>query len=426
MNRIYLLAFLNILVMPLNAYAAEFHQFEIISGRIQRTPARCLNNNCISQKAKLFGTFIAEITGNSISFSNIHVSSTPNLSFNLPANPNVSGNGTTNNFDFRFDENWLIASGIVDSRAFDGPLEKYSFVAKKITISNYQEFEQNDFFSVRRDSRKCPAPQCGGYYVKKVNDQKSQCADGQFKDECYVSFINYEKIGLNNIQFQQSILLQGEIQPAPLAIPDDGDLQNTNPLSEQIGIFIAKAAYRPTSRKKPNGVFVGLQDNGIRCATAPCFSTDQYILNHDEIRMISDYNLEETGASKKLLEQAYSTIAKGGVVIASGINMEYESVAGAGINFVADQFYMPIRLLPRYQQSCPKGYEFSNGTCKTPIGCNYPKLELWVYGGTSPDNATKENNIAKSCVSSCIIDFDDGLPPLGGLDGPGKCSLYIK
>ncbi len=425
MNRLLFLAFLSFAAILNHSYANQIHQFEIIKGEIQQTPARCPENNCTKPKAKLFGTFTAEISDNSIHFSNIHVSTAPELSFKLPPNRSVSNNTAIHKLNFKFDAGNLFVSGIVDARAFDGPLEKYSFTAKKITISAYQEFEQYDFFIVRHDSRKCPSPQCGGYFVKKVNDQKSQCADGQFKQECYVSSINYEKINLHNIQFQQSILLQGEIKIAPSIALTDGNLSN-NAASEPLGMFVANAAFRPLSTKKSDGVFIGLQDNGQQCISEPCFSTDQYILNHDEIRMISNYTLEKAGATPKQLKQAYSAIANGKVVVASGSNEEYESRTGNGINFIANQLYIPIRPLTKFSKSCPDGYEAKGEKCKTPIGCTYPKLELWVYGGAIPGESDNGNHIAKSCVASCVIDFDDGFPPLGGLESPGRCSLYIK
>ncbi len=424
MNRLLFLAFLSLIAIFHHSNANQILQFEIINGKIQLTPAHCLDNNCTKQKARLFGTFTAEISDKSIHFSSIHVSTAPELTFKLPPDQGLSGNATINKLNFKFDGKRLFVSGIIDSRAFDGLLEKYSFTAKQITISEYQKFEQYDFFIVRHDPRKCPSPSCGGYFVTKVNDQKSQCANGQFKQECYVSSINYQKIRLNNIQFQQSILLQGEIKIAPPVALTDGT--NNTLSSEQLGVFIAKAAYRPISTKNPVGVFIGLQDNGQRCATEPCFSTDQYILNHDEIRMISNFNLEKSGATRKQLKQAYSRIANGGVVITSGINKEYEAMTGTGINFIANQLYIPIRPLPKFSRSCPDGYKSSDGVCKTPIGCNYPKLELWVHGSAPPGQSENQNNIAKSCVASCIIDLDDGLPALGGIDGPGRCSLYIK
>jgi hypothetical protein len=426
MNRLHLVAFLSLISIFQHSYADQTHQFEIINGEIQQTPARCIDNNCTKQKARLFGTFVAGISGNSIRFSNIHVSTSPELPFKLPPNLSISGNGATYKLNFKFDGNRLFVSGIVDSRAFDGPLEKYSFIARKIIINEYQAFEQYDFFTVRHDLRKCPSPQCGGYFVKKVNDQKSQCADGQYRQECYVSSINYEKIRLNNIQFVQPILLQGEIKIAPSIARTDSELSTIPSSSESSGIFIAKAAYRPTSTKKANGVLVALQDNGMRCVTEPCFTTDQYILNHDEIRMISNFNLKKAGANQKQLEQAFSAIANGGIVLASGINKEYEGIAGSGINFIADQLFLPVQQFSRHAGGCPGGYQFSESSCKTPIGCTYPKLELWIYGGAAPGASTETENIAKSCVSSCSFDFADGLPPFGGLDSPGRCSLYLK
>src|SRR5689334_21173777 len=53
------------------------------------------------------------------------------------------------------------------------------------------------FVVTRRDFRKCISPICGGYFVKRVNQAKTLCADGSQQAECYVSSITYNGVGLS-------------------------------------------------------------------------------------------------------------------------------------------------------------------------------------------------------------------------------------
>jgi hypothetical protein len=423
LKKSYLLLLFSLIFIPYEqANANQVLQFEIDTGHVKQTGARCISGNCASQEAKLFGILTAEISGDSIVFSNTNISTSPDLSFRLPDNPNEDSNGVSRNIDFSFDGNQLRVSGTIDSRAFDGPLEEYEFVADVITVGEHEEFNQHDFFTARYDSRKCPTPWCGGFFVREVNKKSTQCADGIMREECYVASINLETFNQANIDIrsQTPILLQGKIQEKDFVAPDSSIANN--PLPKTLGIFIAKAGYVSATKQNASGLFVGLEDNGIRCITTPCFSTDQYILNHDEILPISNINLEKVGATQKQLELAFSIIAKGGVLLASGINTRIEEVTGTGTSFIANQFYLPILPIALADTVCPDGYQYADGKCKTPLGCVAPELELWVYGGVRNfdlETGDETSNITKSCIDSC------DSPAIPSSDAPGKCSVYL-
>jgi hypothetical protein len=59
-----------------------------------------------------------------------------------------------------------------------------------VTFKN-QEFPQWGYYTVRRDFRKCVSPICGGYFIKQVNLKATPCVDGVFREECYVSAIDW-------------------------------------------------------------------------------------------------------------------------------------------------------------------------------------------------------------------------------------------
>src|SRR5262245_46565242 len=43
------------------------------------------------------------------------------------------------------------------------------------------------YLVVRPDFRRCVAPRCGGFWVKRASYGTTRCADGSYQDECYVA-----------------------------------------------------------------------------------------------------------------------------------------------------------------------------------------------------------------------------------------------
>src|SRR5437763_14453597 len=53
------------------------------------------------------------------------------------------------------------------------------------------------YYSARPDLRRCIAPLCGGWWVKRVNRASTQCADGSYASECYVATIDVSGLGFS-------------------------------------------------------------------------------------------------------------------------------------------------------------------------------------------------------------------------------------
>ncbi|TAL42649.1 MAG: hypothetical protein EPN89_17275 [Methylovulum sp.] len=188
------------------------------------------------------------------------------------------------------------------------------------------EFDRHGYYTFRPDLRKCIAPLCGGIFVKAVNRKLTRCADGSLQAECYVATVNNRK----NIDTSSAALLHGRIKAK--IYEGFGNL----------GVFELKTAFSAATPAVGEGRFVGLENNGIVCITAPCFSVDQYLLNKNKFRGISGIDLAAVGATEENLNKALTLIADGGTLIASGVNKQVEEVAGTGITFVASQYYLPI------------------------------------------------------------------------------------
>ena len=317
------------------AYSQDTNQaFVIQKGVVTVTPARCPPETCTPTSAVLTGTFSAEIASKTISFSNINVSSTPESGFTLPEAPNESSGGTTRNATFSFDGTQLAVSGVVDSRAFDGPLYEYTFAAQP---SDEQGFNANGYYTARQDLRKCISPLCGGIFVKSVNMRLTKCADGSYQAECYVASANWEKLGFDpfsvdlGLYFTTPILLKGELIPHIY-----GGFGN-------LGEFVASEAYRPATNNPAEGIFAALKNKGIYCITTPCFSIDEFVLNSNKTGVISGFDLNPSGASAKDISTAYSLFANNAPLIVVGHNEKRQEMTGMGVVFIANQFYLPIQ-----------------------------------------------------------------------------------
>ena len=126
------------------------------------------------------------------------------------------------------------------------------------------------FVSVRRDTRKCAAPKCGGYFVKDVNRSAST-------EERYVSGLDFaHATDLDDAAIEQAL-------DAP-----DGELVlrgKLGPLgSHSTRKFLVYEAYRgmPGFGPATGDAYVAVEprDPQVQCFTAPCDNLTSHELNH--------------------------------------------------------------------------------------------------------------------------------------------------
>jgi hypothetical protein len=316
---------LLLLIASCSSFAVA-QSFQVTEGKVVVTPARCIENPCASTSAALSGNFKATISASSILFPASNLTTDPDVEFQLPEDPNEDSNGTSREISFTLNGNTLKAKGYIDSRAFDGPLVEYTFVATQ---------DASAFFTARPDYRRCAAPMCGGYFVKAVNKALTLCANGTRQKECYVASIIY---GNGTVGHGGSV---GNTTPLLLI----GSIEQRYSIDfRNLGIFVAKAAFRSATDKTATDKFYGLTNNGIMCITTPCFSFDQELLNStNRITQLSEINLEMSGATPDDIMEANLLLANGDALYAAGVNKKYRDFAGIGVRFVAQQFYLPIK-----------------------------------------------------------------------------------
>lgn len=390
--------------------AETLYKFQITSGVATTTPAR--NPQQLPPvKRKLAGSFSAKIYDGKIKFLNQN-NGQPGISVLLADYKNgkfvakPSATSFDNGYQGYFDAKKISLKGSIDHRPVDGSMVEYALTAK--VIKSAVMATPKAYFKIRRDMRKCASPMCGGFFVKQVNKSKMQCADKVFRNECYVSSIDWGAIAESSIALSH-FLLHGWLSPEKLqdfGLPDE---------------FTVSAAYE-TAGDAPyiaGKVFVGLKDSGIRCVMAPCPSTEEYVLNGSKtVNNIGGFNLDQVKASRTKHNVANDIFWFGDLLLAEGNNRTetFTTPARGEVSdtvFVATQFYLPIL-------SCAEGYHAKNGRCETAFGCVAPKLEKLTYGGaafTDPITGITENNISKSCVDFC--------EPPGNLERSGAvCSVF--
>lgn len=207
------------------------------------------------------------------------------------------------------------------------------------------------FLVTRRDLRKCIAPLCGGWYVKRVNEEKTRCADGTLQDECYVSSITYNGMGLSARELEE---FSAAFESRKAIVKARQYKTKWNGVT--IGTLKASEGWLGATGSDPgDGAFFRVAHNGIVCITAPCPSTSAYWLNSNDEQHILDLHLDTTPlpASQEALDHAASALGtKEGILVAGGLALPkcLPSAKACGPFVTATEFY--LRFTRREGRSC--------------------------------------------------------------------------
>lgn len=200
----------------------------------------------------------------------------------------------------------------------------------------------NDTFTYYRitpDYRRCAAPLCGGFHVERVNRAKTTCADGTRAASCYVAELDASLLAAGErvrglVHEGRSVIVRGEIED--LTFADWGNLGRLRATEA----WIAGAA-----AGEPDGIFVRVEQTGIRCVAAPCADKAEYKLNSSLSARIADVDFTPSGATDAELEHAYAGLlgeADGGGLIIVGDRYRVSGPAGRAKARTATQFYRPV------------------------------------------------------------------------------------
>ena len=197
------------------------------------------------------------------------------------------------------------------------------------------------FVVTRHDMRKCISPICGGFFVKRLNQATTTCADGTKQAECYVSGITLSGVGLSAREESE---LRGAVETGKALIKARMYRSKFNGLT--LGTIMASEGWLGATGSAPDGTFYRVADNGIRCITAPCPSTTAYGLNGADDHNLIKVNLASTAtpADQDALDRAAAALGtKEGIMIAGGIALpKCLPTAKCGPFAMASEFYLRV------------------------------------------------------------------------------------
>jgi hypothetical protein len=161
-------------------------------------------------------------------------------------------------------------------------------------------------FLVEHDPRLCPSPLCGGYWLALANGVRTRCGNGQQQTRCYAA---------------RAVDRYG--RPYAGEIPAGSLVRGAIALGETFGDrrldqFRVYAVYAPAGTAAVSGGYYRVVDNGIRCIRAPCFSYRAGQVNGSSRVMISEVDLQASGAPAEAIERAQAALRTKDGVYARG------------------------------------------------------------------------------------------------------------
>lgn len=181
------------------------------------------------------------------------------------------------------------------------------------------------YYTVRPDLRRCAAPLCGGFFIKRVNQSLARCADGRMKTECYVAEIEWND--------------QPQVEPRRALLRGDLTSKRFN-AAGKLGILRVTESWQSASEKQPVGIFYRARDLGVRCIAAPCKTHHEAKLNSTMGRDVAGVDLSPAGANDDLISQTNTAMTGSEGILLAGSNAPVTGPAGRAETLKANQFYL--------------------------------------------------------------------------------------
>ncbi|MDI1444479.1 hypothetical protein QHF85_10545 [Polyangium sp. 6x1] len=223
---------------------------------------------------------------------------------------------------------------------FAGCLGSDDAAAPETTATHEADISFATYYVARRDLRRCASPQCGGFFISAVNQEKTVCVDGTTAEECYVADIQFSSIlQLAGVEgtIREAIGVQRESTRAILF----GDLFSGQSGLGSLSLRFAWVALEPAELR---GEFHRVMHNGVVCVAAPCPSFNQEHLNTGATRTIHELDLKEVpGNGRDDFDSGPALFSTLGMILnGQDVRIENYGPAGDAIVLQATQGFLPI------------------------------------------------------------------------------------
>lgn len=191
------------------------------------------------------------------------------------------------------------------------------------------------YYTVARDLRRCAAPMCGGFWVARVNRTTTKCSDGSYQAQCYVADVDWAKLGLgepalDRVQSNGALLVRATIGKKTWGtIGSFGQLRPTE-------------AWLGQGPGPADGVYVKIENTGVRCSAAPCPSWREIKLNGSGTANLAELGWDASGASDDAIGAGIDAAFARDLII-SGDRYTVRGPAGTGKAREVSQFYVRER-----------------------------------------------------------------------------------
>ena len=184
--------------------------------------------------------------------------------------------------------------------------------------------DQSAYFTIRKDVRRCAAPMCGGYFVRRANNQRMKCSNQRNVLDCYVAEIDWN--GNTKVEPNKA-LLRGEIVDGVKS--RGGKFERLRVLESWQG-----------AGKNATNEFYRVRDLRINCITHPCMTHHEARLNSTFERDIAGVELNSAGAPDAVIQEAVQAMRSEEGILISGTHRRETGPAGTAESLIASQIYL--------------------------------------------------------------------------------------
>ena len=191
------------------------------------------------------------------------------------------------------------AADAQDERGDDAPAQAAPRVESDSALG-----DAYTYYELTADLRRCPSPLCGGWFLTRLNRPTTRCVDGRPAATCYAPVLDWS--GANLSGDQQSKLLDAAREDATSSgvhaiVRGEFAPTNTTP-QPGLGRFVITEAWVAEGDAMPQGEFVRVRDNGLRCFAAPCPDLTETTLNTPRSTDIAALDWTASGLTEREIE----------------------------------------------------------------------------------------------------------------------------